>query len=87
MEYEIDNESKYTTLQIRAMLVWKDMNKKLKKGHWRKSPHGGMGNRLERAYSKNIFIIIGYNLSKLKYQKLLGPYTGWNEDLTTLQKF
>ena len=43
MEYEIDNEIKYTTLQIRAMLVWKGMNKKVKKWHRRKSSQGGWG--------------------------------------------
>ena len=43
MEYEIDNEMKYTTLQIRATLVWKGINKKVKKRHRRKSPQGGWG--------------------------------------------
>ena len=47
-----------------------------------------MGSGLERSYSKNIsFIIIGYNISKLKYQKPLGPYTEWNQDLSTFQNF
>ena len=32
------------------------MNEKQKKGHGRKSPPGGMGNGLERAYSKNILL-------------------------------
>ena len=41
LEYEIHNVPKDTTLYIRATLVWKDMNKKLKKWHRRKSPHGG----------------------------------------------
>ena len=43
MEYEIYNELKYTTLQIRATLVWKGMNKNQKKRHRRKSPQGGWG--------------------------------------------
>ena len=43
MEYEIDNELKYTALQIRAMLYLKEMNEKAKKRHGRKSPQGGWG--------------------------------------------
>ena len=43
MEYEIDNEINYTTLQIRAMLDLKKMNEKAKKRHERKSPQGGWG--------------------------------------------
>ena len=43
MEYETNNELKYTTLQIRAMLDLKKMNEKAKKGHGRKSPQGGWG--------------------------------------------
>ena len=66
MEYEIDNESKYTTLQIRYMLVWKDMSKKLKIDTDANPPRG-MVNRLERAYSKGPFLFIS---SYLKYQKI-----------------
>ena len=43
MEYEIDNELKYTTLHIRAMLDLKNMSEKAKKRHGRKSPQGGWG--------------------------------------------
>ena len=43
MEYEIDNEIKYTTLYIISMLVWKEMSKKQQKGHRCKSPQGGWG--------------------------------------------
>ena len=43
MEYEINNEINYTTLQIRSMLDLRKMNKKAKKGHGRKSPQGGWG--------------------------------------------
>ena len=56
MEYEIDNELKYTTLHIRAKLISKGMNKKAKKMTPTQIPLGGMGNGLERAYSKIIFI-------------------------------
>ena len=55
MEDEIDNELKYTTLHIIAMLIWKFMNKKYKKMTPTQIPPGGMGNGLERAYSKNYF--------------------------------
>ena len=56
MEYETDNELKYTTLQIRATLDLRKMNEKAKKRTRTQIPLGGMGNGLERAYSKNIFI-------------------------------
>ena len=65
MEYEIDNEIKYTTLQIRSMLVWKEMIKNQQKGHRRKSPEGGWGKGLEEPIQ--IFIIINsvYNIREL----------------------
>ena len=56
MEYENNNELKYTTLQIRSMLYLRNMNKKAKKRTRTQIPPGGMGNGLERAYSKIIFI-------------------------------
>ena len=62
MEDEIDNELKYTTLHIRATLVSKGMNKKVKKKTPTQIPPGGMGNGLERAYSRIIFINSGYNI-------------------------
>ena len=43
MEYEIDIEIKYTTLQIRSMIVWNEMSKKQQKEHRHKSPQGGWG--------------------------------------------
>ena len=77
MEYGIDNKSKYTTLQIRTMLDCNKKRTKRKKNTQTQIPPGGMGSGLERAYSKNIFfIIIDYDIRKLKYQKPLGPYTG-----------
>ena len=88
MEYGIDNKSKYTTLQIRTTLDCKKKSNEKQKKTRTQIPPGGMGRGLKRAYSKNIlFIIIGYNISKLKYQKHLGPYTSCNQDLTTLQNF
>ena len=47
MEYEIDNEIKYTTLQIRSMLFLKGINKKQQKIHRLKSPQRewGMGSK------------------------------------------
>ena len=56
MEYEIYNELKYTTLQIRAMLYLRKMNEKAKKGTRTQIPPRGMGNGLKRAYSKNILL-------------------------------
>ena len=59
-----------------------------KKWNGRRSPLGGWGAASkEPTHKRFYFIIIGYNISKLKYQKPLGPCTGWNKDLTTLQKF
>ena len=65
MQYEIDNELKYTTLRIRATLVWKRDEQKVKKMTLTQIPLGGMGNGLERAYSKIIFINSGYNIREL----------------------
>ena len=40
-------------------------------------PLGGWGAGSKEPTQKRFsFIIIGYNISKLKYQKPLGPYTG-----------
>ena len=55
MEYGINNKIKYTTLQIRSILVKGNKQKKMKKAPTR-IPPGGMGNGLERAYSKDDFI-------------------------------
>ena len=56
MEYENNNELNYTTLYIRATtLDLRKMNKKAKKRTRTQIPPGGMGNGLERAYSKNYF--------------------------------
>ena len=87
MEYKIDNEINYTTLYIRSILAWNEMSKKQQKGHRRKSPQGGWGMGLKEPIPKKILFIIGYNISELKYHKILVPYIGWNQYLTTLQKF
>ena len=66
MEYEIDNKTKYTTLQIRITLVCKK-RKESKKETQTQIPPGRMVNRLERAYSKGPFIFIS---SYLQYQEI-----------------
>ena len=79
MEYRIDFKSKYATLQINTTLDWKKMNEK-QKMTWTQIPLGGMGNGLERAYSK-LFL-----LPALQYQQTdmmpLDSYTEWNQELT-----
>ena len=65
MEYEIDNEIKYTNLQIRSMLVWTEMIKKQQKGHRRKSPQGGWGMGSKEPIHKINFIKSGYNIREL----------------------
>ena len=40
IKYEINNKINYTTLQIRSILVWKEMSEKQQKEHRRKSPRG-----------------------------------------------
>ena len=65
MEYEIDNEIKYTTLQIRSMLVWTEMSKKQQKWLRRKSPQGGWGMGSKEPIQKIIFIKSGYNIVEM----------------------
>ena len=55
MEYGINNNIKYTTLQIRSILV-KGNKQRMMKMALTRIPPGGMGNGLERAYSKDDFI-------------------------------
>ena len=55
MEYGINNKIKYTTLQIISILLKGNKQKKTKKAPTRIPPRG-MGNGLERAYSKDDFI-------------------------------
>ena len=62
MEYGNDFKSKYTTLQISTTLDWKKMNEKQKMTQTQ-IPPGGMGNGLERAYSK-LFILPAVTISK-----------------------
>ena len=40
MEYEINNKINYTTLQIRSILVWKEMSKSNKKDTDANLPRG-----------------------------------------------
>ena len=86
MEYAIYNEIKYTTLQIRSILVWKEMTKKQQNTD--ANPPRGDGEWARKSlFKKYFFINSGYNIREMIYQKLLGPYTGWNQDLTIIQKF
>ena len=62
---KFDNSINYTTLQTRSMLFLKKMNEKVKKRTRMQIPPGGMGNGLERAYSKIIFIKNGYNIREI----------------------
>ena len=65
-----------------------EKGKKAQKWNGRRSPMGGWGVGSKEPTQKRFhFIIIGYNIRKLKYKKPLGTYTGWNQYLTTLQKF
>ena len=70
MEYEMDNESKYTTLQVITMLDWKNMNEKKKKGHRHKSPQGGWGMGSKEPI-QNYFINSSYNIRKLIWHLLI----------------
>ena len=89
MEYDVNNELNYTILHIRSILVLKKRNKqKATKMTPTQIPPGGMGNGLERAYSKKWFYLLLVTESAHgNYHKILGPYTGWNQDLTIMQKF
>ena len=51
MEYAIDNEINYTTLQIRSMLAWNEMSKKQQKD--------------TEPNQKLFFINSGYNIKEL----------------------
>ena len=55
MEYGNDFKSNYTTLHIITTLDWKKMNENQKMTRTQ-IPPGGMGNGLERAYSKLILL-------------------------------
>ena len=65
MKYEINKKINYTTLHIRSILVLKRNDQKATKRTPTQIPLGGMGNGLERAYSKNNFIKNGYNIKEL----------------------
>ena len=63
MEYEIDNELKYTTLYIRATLDLRKMNEKAKKGHGRKSPQGD-GEWAQKSLFKKLFLLTAVTISE-----------------------
>ena len=73
MEYEIDNEINYTTLQIRSILVWKEMSKKQQKGHRRKTPQGGWEIGLKEPIQK-IFLLKLVTISKKWYNSSWSLY-------------
>ena len=73
MEYVIDFKSKYTTLYINTMLDWKKMNEK-KKMTQMQIPPGGMGNGLERSYSK-LFLLPAVKISENWYDASLFLYS------------
>ena len=66
MKYEINNKVNYTTLQIRSMLVWKEMSKKQQKGHRHKSPQGGWGMGSKEPIQK-IFLLTAVTISENWY--------------------
>ena len=53
----------------------KEISRKRRKGHRRKSPQGGWGMGSKEPIPKMILFINGYSIKGLIYQKLLGPYT------------
>ena len=65
MEYGNNFKSKYTTLKISTTLDWKNMNEKQKMKRTQ-IPPGGIGNGLERAYSK-LFLLPAVTISKNWY--------------------
>ena len=74
MEYGIKNKIKYTTLQIRSILVKGNKQKMTKMAPTRIPP--GMGNGLERAYSNGKFIYYWLQNQRTNISVLLVPYTG-----------
>ena len=59
---KFENAIKYTSLPIISMLFLKNMDKKAKKGHRRKSPQGGWGMGSKEPIQKINFIKSGYNI-------------------------
>ena len=78
MEHEIDNESKYTTLQIRTTLVCKKKEKKPKRKHGHKSPQGGWWIGSKEPIRKDLFFLLAaiYNINKLKLMHFGPCYLG-----------
>ena len=67
MEYEINNRIKYTTLQIRSMLVEKINKQKATKRAPTQIPPGGMGMGSKEPIPKMILFINGYSIKELVY--------------------
>ena len=66
MEYEINNEINYTTLQIISMLDLRKMNEKApKKRDTDANPPRGDGEWARKSLFKNNFINSGYNIREL----------------------
>ena len=57
MEYGISNKIKYTTLQIRSILV-KGNKQKRRKWHRRESPQGGWGMGSKEPIPKEILLLV-----------------------------
>ena len=78
MEYEIDNKSKYTTLQIRTMLVCKKKEIKAKKKHRHKSPQGGWWIGSKEPIRKDLLflLVVIYNIIKFKLVHFVPLYLG-----------
>ena len=76
MEYGNYYKSKYTILHVSTKLEQKKGKKQ--KNEMDADPPQGDGERARKSLLKKIFyfIIICYNINKLKYQKPLGPYMG-----------
>ena len=71
MEYEIDIEIKYNSLQIRSILAWNEMSKKKQKDTDANPPQGGWGMGSKEPIKKIIFINSGYNIIELIYFLLI----------------
>ena len=62
LEYEINNKIKYTTLQIRSMLVWKNKWGENDEKDTDANPPRGDGEWAWKSLFKNNFIKRGYNI-------------------------
>ena len=74
MEYGINNKIKYTTLQIRSLLV-KEINRKNDENGTDANPPRGDGEWARKSLFKEGFYYSGYNIKALINHNFLGPYT------------